>query len=224
MTLLRKLVILCLVAGASAGCDQATKVVAHRLLADRPAVELLGGSVVFVYAENPGAFLSLGAGLSDQSRRWIFGILALAGLAALAVHTVVRRSTSRTQLLAIAAVLGGGVGNIIDRFAQGTVRDFMNVGVGSLRTGIFNVADMTIMAGIGILVWDAWKHRGAGVPCDPGGPEGVSLTGKENDHERESRDAAPGDGSGGPVDDAAGHADPRGDDPDRSAPRGRRAG
>lgn len=216
MTLLRRLILLCLVAGASAGCDQATKGVAHRLLADRPAVELLGGSVVFVYAENPGAFLSLGAGLSDESRRWIFGIAALAGLVALAVHTVLRPSTSRTQLVAIAAVLGGGVGNIIDRFAQGTVRDFMNVGVGALRTGIFNVADMTIMAGIGVLVWDAWKHKSAQSSCDPGDAGGVSVMGKEDLDEGNDCGEAHGGDRGDPA-----ASDPDGDDP--GDPAGSRA-
>ena len=56
-------------------------------------------------------------------------------------------------LIALALYIGGGLGNLIDRlFNNGVVVDFMNVGVGSLRTGIFNVADMAIMAAVAILL------------------------------------------------------------------------
>jgi signal peptidase II len=44
--------------------------------------------------------------------------------------------------------------NLIDRIAVGSVIDFLNVGVGSLRTGIFNLADVAIMAGAGCLFWE----------------------------------------------------------------------
>lgn len=52
-----------------------------------------------------------------------------------------------------ALIIGGGLSNLIDRIInQGAVIDFMNIGVGSLRTGIFNVADVAIMVGMFIFV------------------------------------------------------------------------
>jgi signal peptidase II len=54
------------------------------------------------------------------------------------------------SVLGLALVVAGGVSNLADRVARGTVVDFLNVGVGSIRTGIFNVADMAIMAGIAL--------------------------------------------------------------------------
>jgi signal peptidase II len=57
------------------------------------------------------------------------------------------------QHLAVVLLLAGGIGNLIDRlFHGGLVIDFLNVGIGPLRTGIFNVADVAIMAGFGILI------------------------------------------------------------------------
>lgn len=57
----------------------------------------------------------------------------------------------------MALFLGGGVSNLLDRLIHGTVIDFMNVGIGPLRTGIFNVADMAIMLGAGIIVLETWR-------------------------------------------------------------------
>ena len=49
-------------------------------------------------------------------------------------------------------VLAGGASNWIDRLVRGSVIDFMNVGIGRLRTGVFNVADVAIMAGVTCIV------------------------------------------------------------------------
>ena len=159
MDRLRRTLVVILVAACSAGCDQATKWVAGNALSHRPPIALFGDTLRLLYIENPGAFLSLGAGLPGASRRLFFGIGALIVLALIAAHTVLRRSTTRIQLVSIAAIAGGGAGNIIDRFTHGAVRDFLNVGVGPVRTGIFNAADMIIMAGMGLLLWDGWRSR-----------------------------------------------------------------
>ena len=66
---------------------------------------------------------------------------------------MLKRPSGRLQQLAIVLLLAGGIGNLIDRtFHGGLVIDFLNVGIGPLRTGIFNVADMAIMAGFGLLI------------------------------------------------------------------------
>jgi signal peptidase II len=69
----------------------------------------------------------------------------------------------RRALLGVALFVAGGASNLVDRIAYGMVIDFMNVGIGSLRTGIFNVADMAIMLGAGILVLESYRPA-------PGGP------------------------------------------------------
>jgi signal peptidase II len=57
------------------------------------------------------------------------------------------------RVVALALVAGGGISNLIDRLLyNGRVTDFLNVGIGGVRTGIFNVADMAIMAGALLLL------------------------------------------------------------------------
>jgi signal peptidase II len=110
------------------------------------------------YAENPGGFLSIGAGLSAWIRVWVLGALAIAAVGALFAVAIRNRSLDRLQLVAVSLLIAGGVGNIIDRVMYGVVRDFLNVGVGSFRTGVFNVADFAITVASTLLMMRFWKE------------------------------------------------------------------
>lgn len=138
-------------------CDQATKGVATTQLVGRPPISLLGDTIRLAYAENPGGFLSFGAGLPRSIRSWVFGSLAL--VVVLALVTVVMRNPSldRLQLVAVSLLVAGGVGNLIDRVMYGVVRDFLTVGIGPFRTGVFNVADFAITVASVLLVMRLWK-------------------------------------------------------------------
>ena len=143
------------------GCDQATKFVARQTLATAPVQEYAGGLFRLVYAENPGAFLSLGATLPATTRFWIFVVIA--ALLLIGVGIFALRSLQQTPLpviVAIALVIGGGLGNLIDRILHdGRVVDFMQVGFPWLRTGVFNVADMAIMTGVGLMLLTTVRSR-----------------------------------------------------------------
>lgn len=141
-----------LVAGSCVGCDQVTKAVAHQHLAGQEVFSMLGGTVRLSYVENPGAFLSLGADLPAAVRFWAFGVLVALALAAVTAHLVMGRTTSAAHLVGMAMILGGGLGNLIDRASTGVVRDFLNMGIGPLRTGIFNLADLAITTGFVIVL------------------------------------------------------------------------
>jgi len=152
------------------GCDQATKALARDVLASSPPVSLLGGAVRFQYAENPGAFLSLGAGLSPQWRFLLGVVFSGVALVALAVFAARSAQLSTVQRLGLGLVVAGGLGNLIDRIVNdGRVVDFVSVGIGPLRTGIFNVADMAITAGVLAAVVAGLKRSTAPEPA-PDGP------------------------------------------------------
>ena len=63
-----------------------------------------------------------------------------------------RTTISRVSLVAISCIVGGGVGNIYDRYLYGSVTDFMNLDLVLFRTGIFNMADVSIMFGALLLI------------------------------------------------------------------------
>jgi signal peptidase II len=112
------------------------------------------------YAENTGAFLSFGDSWSLAARTGVFTIgtgLILCGM----VVAAIRFRLSGPALVGLALYFAGGASNLVDRVLRGSVIDFMNVGVGPLRTGIFNVADLAILLGVAIFVF---THRQAESP------------------------------------------------------------
>lgn len=142
------------------GCDQVTKALAREHLARRPPLTYLDGTVRLQYTENAGAFLSLGSGLPEGLRFWVFTVFTAVALVALVGFVVVRRELSTFARVALALIIGGAAGNLIDRvWNHGFVVDFLNLGIGSVRTGIFNVADVAIVAGGAMLLLVRHEHR-----------------------------------------------------------------
>jgi len=142
---------LALVMASTIGCDRVTKHAATALLANRPTQSFLGDSLRLTYAENTGGFLSLGAALPPAVRTTVFTVATGLFLVVLFV-ALLRTRSSLWRATAIALFLAGGISNWIDRALRGSVVDFLNVGIGWLRTGIFNVADMAIMLGIALFL------------------------------------------------------------------------
>lgn len=136
-----------LIIAVTVAIDQAAKWYAIHYLQGAGRFSYLGDIFRVEYAENPGAFLSLFAGLPDAARFWILTVINGAVLVGLLIYLTAKRHTDRWSYIALTLVLAGGFGNLIDRIWLGRVIDYWNLGLGSLRTGIFNIADMAISAG-----------------------------------------------------------------------------
>lgn len=154
------------------GCDQLTKEIAREKLAPGETVVLMDGAVRLRYSENHGAFLSAGAGLGEAARFAIFTVGVAVILVVLSLYLLTARHLSLWPALSMALVVGGGLGNLIDRVArEGAVVDFLNVGIGSVRTGIFNMADVFIVAGVGfLLLWSLLGYDRQEVEQEPEQP------------------------------------------------------
>ncbi|MCM2281662.1 MAG: signal peptidase II [Bdellovibrionaceae bacterium] len=137
---------------ATVGCDQVTKNIAQDRLIDAAPLEYLGGLFTLQYAENTGAFLSFGAGFHPDARFWIFTIGAALLLVPAAIY-LLRGPIGWWTCCGLSLLIGGGVGNLIDRATIGYVIDFMNISLGPVRTGIFNIADVAIVIGTAILIF-----------------------------------------------------------------------
>jgi signal peptidase II len=160
----KRLLLILAILFSCVGCDQATKSVAKAYLSETQPVILLGDTVRLELARNYGAFLSLGSAIGESSRGMLLSAVVGLVLAALLVYLFVSRPQNPLVGVSIALIVGGGVSNLIDRLRYGGyVVDFLNVGIGSLRTGIFNVADMAIM--VGVVLWAfsdrLWAKKGS---------------------------------------------------------------
>lgn len=167
MTTRWRLALLSLVMLTCVGCDQAAKAMARDSLAGR-TISLLGGAVRFEYAENTGAFLSLGSSLPSGMRSLLF--VGGTGVIVLGLLVVMARGGqgSAAGSLGLALLAGGAAGNLIDRVVYGgAVVDFVSVGLGGLRTGIFNLADVAITTGVILVALQGWRT--------PGSPSGAGA-------------------------------------------------
>jgi signal peptidase II len=157
----RSLLAFLLVVIACVGCDHASKQLATSLLAGAPAVSLVNDTVRFELAHNPGGLLSLGATLPEALRRLVFVVAVPVGMLAVCVLFLRKARPSRARLPGLALLVGGGLGNWIDRLAnEGAVTDFVSLGLGPLRTGIFNLADLAVMGGLALLWWTVREGGG----------------------------------------------------------------
>jgi signal peptidase II len=163
------------VLAVAVGCDQLTKTVAVAKLKGTPRQSFLGDLFRLDYAENPGAFLGLGGALPSTWQFWILTIGVGGLLFAMLGYLLLSRHLHLGPSLGLAMMVGGGLSNWFDRVVNdGRVVDFLNLGIGSLRTGIFNVADVAIMAGAAVLVFGSSerrkRHEGGRDGAAPSGP------------------------------------------------------
>jgi signal peptidase II len=145
------LLVICLI---SVGIDQGTKWYAAEYLPKFEMTSYWGDLLRIGYAENTGAFLGLGSGMSDSAKFWIFVCAVGLILSALFIYILRTKTQTAYALASLALIFSGGISNFYDRATNnGAVIDFLNLGFGSLRTGIFNVADMAIMLGVFLLLF-----------------------------------------------------------------------
>jgi signal peptidase II len=132
--------------------DRITKILATTYLQGRESISFLYNTVVLRYVENTGAFLSAGSEW-PVFLKYIALILIPVLFCFYGVYYTVFKLNDRKLVIVFASILGGAFGNLVDRLINDfSVVDFLNFGLGSLRTGILNVADMSVTFGVIYLI------------------------------------------------------------------------
>jgi signal peptidase II len=126
--------------------DQLTKAWLVANVAQGEVLRVVGDTVRLVYHQNSGALFGL---FRDQAI--VFGLISI-GVIGLIVGYHARSGRSLYLSVALGFLLGGAVGNLIDRLRLGYVVDFVDIGIGDLRFYTFNVADSSISTAIVLLV------------------------------------------------------------------------
>lgn len=142
-----KAVVLLLTALTILVADQLTKALVVANLAIGENARLLGDLVQVWHAQNRGAAFSL-----FQGGTILFLVVSVLSIGMVAYfHRTLRDRTPWLHVV-LGIILGGTLGNFIDRLRQGYVTDWLSVGIGDTRWPTFNVADSSVVVGIGILV------------------------------------------------------------------------
>ena len=129
---------------------------------------VIPGLLNLVHAENPGIAFSMLADVDTVWRRVFLITMSVAVLLFIS-YLLLRRATASDWLLRIGlgCILGGALGNLYDRVAQGTVTDFVEVYSGSHYFPAFNVADSSITVGAACLLLDSWRGRKRNAAIEP---------------------------------------------------------
>ncbi|HOZ79575.1 MAG TPA: signal peptidase II [Ferruginibacter sp.] len=156
-----KILLFCISSLTLISWDRASKELAKEHLKDKAPLTYLNDTVRFQYAENTGAALSMGDSLPQAASFWLLGMLPLAIILLMAGYAIKHSGEmSNAKLVSFNLMVAGGLGNIYDRIVfDRHVTDFMNIGIGDLRTGIFNFADVCITAGAIFLLLSASKDK-----------------------------------------------------------------
>ena len=145
--LLRPIVIICLIV-MNYSCDQISKNMAREQLPEYHEVEVIGDNLILIKAENKGAMLGAGQNLPTIAKTIILHVFPTLMLIGLFFFTMFYTQLNKGLILGFSFIIGGGLGNIIDRITYGSVTDFVHMDFGIVRTGIFNMADVSIMLGV----------------------------------------------------------------------------
>jgi signal peptidase II len=141
------------------GCDRISKIVVRQTIDHNEQITFLNDHLTLMKVENSGAFLSLGNSMSHPLRFIFLSIIPLLVLGYGLFFLLTHKHVSKVTLTGICFVLGGGLGNVFDRIVYGSVTDFLHIDFGIFQTGVFNLADVSIMAGMLLIVFDYFKGR-----------------------------------------------------------------
>ncbi|MEM1202897.1 MAG: signal peptidase II [Acidobacteriota bacterium] len=138
--------------------DQWTKWLVEAKLEFHDSVEVIPGFLDFTHVRNTGVAFGMFASHGDRTGTLLLAALGIAALGFVTYYFYLVPLRDRILLSALSLVMGGAVGNLADRLAQGGVTDFIDAYVGTYHWHTFNVADSAISVGIGLMILSAFRQ------------------------------------------------------------------
>ncbi|NQZ44597.1 MAG: signal peptidase II [Flavobacteriaceae bacterium] len=148
-----KKVLIFLLILSNIGCDQISKNMVRAKVEPGAYVQLIEDTFILTNVENTGAAMGLGQHLPPFAKGLLLNMLPLLVLLFLCYRIFVKQQIEVWMGISFAFIIGGGIGNLIDRFRFGSVTDFFYLKSGFLKTGIFNMADVSVSIGALLLLF-----------------------------------------------------------------------
>jgi len=155
-----RIVLILLIITVNIGCDQFSKNIVKRSVLPYETIHVLNDHLTVTRVENSGAFLSAGDSMSRTSKHIFLTLIPIIAMV-LGLAYLFLRPVSNNMLTGLCFIIGGGVGNLFDRILYGSVTDFLYIKFGILQTGIFNMADVSIVVGMFIILLQFFLRRGS---------------------------------------------------------------
>ncbi|GAB4016699.1 signal peptidase II [Spirosoma koreense] len=151
-----RIILILLTVSVNIGCDQVSKTIVRERVSYGENIRLWQNHLTVTKIENSGAFLSLGDAWPPFVKNTLLLILPIMAIVLGFAYLLLRFNLPRLFVLGASFIIGGGVGNLIDRIAYGSVTDFLHIQLGFFQTGIFNMADVSVMVGAGLILLNSF--------------------------------------------------------------------
>jgi signal peptidase II len=141
--------------------DQITKAIVADRIPLHSSIPVIPGLFDLTHVKNSGAAFGLFASIESPLRAILLNTVAFVVFFAVLIYAWKTSAASTRLQVGLSLILGGAVGNLVDRMRAGSVTDFLDFYVGSHRWPAFNVADSAITIGVLLLAWDIWRPHGS---------------------------------------------------------------
>ena len=142
------------------GCDQISKNIVRDQVKFRSTTEIIGEKFILTNVENSGAFLGMGSDLNPIIKTILLLVFPIVVLLFVLRYLLVKKDIDNVTVIGLSFIIGGGIGNMYDRILYGSVTDFFHIDLGGIfKTGIFNMADVSVMAGMGFILLASFLYR-----------------------------------------------------------------
>ncbi len=135
--------------------DQISKFFASEYMQGSPVIKCFWGFIQIMYAENTGSFGSLGSDWPIFVKMILLKAIPIIMMGYILLQLAKYKSKSKPELIGLSLIFSGGISNIADRILSDFVVDYLYIGVGTLGTHVFNFADVFIMMGIGLILYQS---------------------------------------------------------------------
>ena len=142
------------------GCDQISKKMVRNQVDVHSKTELVGDNFILTNVENSGAFLGMGSELNPTIKLILLLILPVVVLLLVLYYLLTKKDLDSLTITGLSFIVGGGIGNLYDRILYGSVTDFFHIDLGGIfKTGIFNMADVSVMVGMGFILLSGFTKK-----------------------------------------------------------------
>ncbi len=154
-----KILFILIILVTNISCDQISKSIVRKKIDYHEKISLVNNHVTLTKVENTGAFLSLGNNMPRLIYKILMIILPLIVLGYILYYLLFKNNLSWLLVIGLSIIIGGGFGNICDRMKYGSVTDFLHIDFVMFKTGIFNMADLSVMIGMLIVLYDLFIKK-----------------------------------------------------------------
>ena len=153
-------ILITLIVLLSISIDQISKIWVRNNFESYNETSIIGDIFTLIKVENTGAFLGMGSELSEIPRVLLLIILPVVVLISITIYTYIDKTLDKISIIGFSLIIGGGVANIFDRIVYGSVTDFLYINLGGIfKTGIFNIADLSVTTGMILILISSFKRR-----------------------------------------------------------------